>query len=166
MPSLSIKCQSNNCYLTCEENECPVIFPSQLDFFCDGEKIINQGLRCDCIVAFIKPESAGGLTIEIYSIELKSIRNPNRAEKLLESLREKCRNCLEWAENEALRKLKGSIANITISTYCINVIPSDVFNHTATLIRKRVINLKPNNITHVKIIPCNGKLTDKPLFEI
>jgi len=167
MPDLSTKCQCNNCYSVCEENECSVIFPSQLELFADGEKVIDQGKRCDCIAVFKKIENGGIFTLEIYSIELKSISDWSKVDKALapDSLIQKCYNCLEWARNEMLKKLKGNIVNITISTYCITAIPLEVFNRIGTLIKRR-LSSKPKNADHVKIIKCNGTLTDEPLFKI
>jgi len=162
MPALRNRCHDNNKYCCiCEQNECFVALPGEVVLFADGEEVITTGNRCDCIIVIKKVKK-----LEIYAVDLKSIQkikdksDKDEPEALHpDSLRQKCQNCLNWAEKMVIQ------LNAYIERYCIIAVPTNVVDNVKTLMRRRLPELKPKNTKEFRIIACNGSLTQKPLLQ-
>jgi len=155
MPALRNKCHDNNRYCCiCEQNECFVALPDEVVLFADGEEVIATGTRCDCIVVIKKVKNTNDKTLEIYAVELKSIQKIKDKSEALhpDSLRQKCQNCLNWAEKMVIQ------LNAYIERYCIIAVPTNVLANVKTLMRRRLPGLKPDNAKETRIIACNGLL--------
>jgi len=150
----------------CEENDCLITLSSRYDMvlFADGEEVVTHGNRCDCIIVLRRNN-----VIEAYSIELKRISNANQTGALNpDKLRQKWGNCLKWALNIINNFNSVSSRSINIRNYVVLVIPKDVLQNTATLIKRQKHRYKPRipsaGRIQGRILLCNSSIIDKDKY--
>lgn len=144
----------------CEENECSIALSPRGDtvLFADGEEVIAEGNRCDCIIVLRRNRR-----IEVYSIELKGVSNTDEEDALNpDKLRQKWENCLNWALGIVNRLNSVSQRGFNISNYVILVVPEEVRRSIVTLIKRQSLRYKPRlNIDRIqgRILSCNTPIT-------
>ena len=144
----------------CEDNECSIALSPRGDtvLFADGEEVIAEGNRCDCIIVLRRDGS-----IEIYSIELKGVSNTDEEDALNpDKLRQKWENCLNWTLGIVNRFNSVNQRRIDISNYVVLVVPEEVRENIVTLIKRQSLRYKPRpSIGRIqgRILSCNSLIT-------
>ncbi|WP_245521975.1 hypothetical protein [Pyrobaculum neutrophilum] len=142
----------------CGENDCSVALSDRgvTILFADGEEAVAEGPHCDCVVVLRRDNY-----VEIYSVELKRIAvDKNKADDALnpDTLRQKCESCLRWAEEVVNRFNSPSRRGVGVVKNCVVVIPMEVFQRVATLVRRERSRYKPSG-TQLRILYCNDSIT-------
>ncbi len=144
----------------CEENECSIALSPRGEtiLFADGEEVITEGNRCDCIIVLRRPGK-----IEVYSIELKGVSNIDEKDALNpDKLRQKWENCLNWTLDIVNRFDSVSRRRFDINNYVVLAIPEKVRQSIITLIRRQSLRYKPRpSIGRIqgRILSCNTPIT-------
>lgn len=169
MPGLQPKClrmtnqEEGHCCI-CEENGCSVALSPRGDtiLFADGEEVIAEGNRCDCIVVLRRDER-----IEVYSIELKSISNTDEEDALNpDKLKQKWENCLNWALNIVNKFNSISRRGFDINNYVVLVVPEEVLKSIVTLIKRQGLRYRPSTSKgriRGRLLSCNTSITDSAI---
>ena len=142
----------------CEENECSIALSPRGEtvLFADGEEVIAEGNRCDCIIVLRRPGK-----IEVYSIELKGVSNIDEEDALNpDKLRQKWENCLYWALSIVNRFNSSSQRRFNISKYVVLIVPEKVRRSIVTLIKRQRLRYKPRlGRIQGRILSCNTLIT-------
>ena len=160
------------CICVEEESRCSITLSNRGDtiLFADGEEIVAEGARCDCIM-ILRRDSI----LEVYSIELKGINGTDSRvqEEALnpDKLRQKWENCLNWVW-KIVKQFNSVIKRGFNATYhVILVIPGEELVRISkinTLIKHRKPPLKPiiPGIGRIegRIVLCNSSVTDRAIF--
>jgi hypothetical protein len=178
MPGLKPECietaseseQERYCCI-CEEEEsrCSIALSDRGDtiLFADGEEVVDEGTRCDCIMILRRDNM-----FEVYAIELKGIHSTDLRvqEEALnpDTLRQKWENCLKWAL-EIVEKFNSVIKkNFSITSYVVLVTTIEGvarISRSYTLIKHRKPPIKPilPNAGRIegRVILCNNSITGR-----
>jgi len=144
----------------CEENKCSVALSPRGDtiLFADGEEVVIDGNRCDCIIVLRRNGR-----IEIYSIELKGVSNTDEEDALNpDKLRQKWENCINWVLDIVNRFNSVSRKGFDVSSYAVLVVPEEVRWSIVTLIKRQSLRYRPRpNVGRVqgRILSCNTPIT-------
>ncbi|MCE4623820.1 MAG: hypothetical protein F7B11_03625 [Caldisphaeraceae archaeon] len=146
----------------CEESGCSITLSPRGNaiLFVDGEEVIIEGNRCDCIIVLRRDKA-----IETYSIELKGISNIDEKDVLNpDKLRQKWENCLRWALNIVSKFNSVNQRKFSIKNYAILAVPEEARGNIVTLIKRQSMRYRPKinaGKTQGRILSCNNSITGR-----